>query len=47
MPELAAALVAASGTRADPSIRLEPHRLVFLEETGTTTKMTHLRGAAA
>jgi len=24
--------------------RLEPHRLVFLDETGTTTKMTRLRG---
>jgi transposase len=27
-----------------PSLRLEPHRLVFLDETGTTTKMTRLRG---
>lgn len=25
-------------------MRLEPHRLVFLDETGTTTKMTRLRG---
>ncbi len=25
-------------------MRLEPHRLVFLDETGTTTKMTCLRG---
>ena len=24
--------------------RLEPHRLIFLDETGTTTKMTRLRG---
>ena len=27
-----------------PTMRLEPHRLVFLDETGTTTKMTRLRG---
>ena len=27
-----------------PEMRLEPHRLVFLDETGTTTKMTRLRG---
>ena len=27
-----------------PVMRLEPHRLVFLDETGTTTKMTRLRG---
>ena len=84
MPELAAELMAATGTRADPArsrlahsqrlplqktllaseqdrpdvrqareewtatrqprMRLEPHRLVFLDETGTTTKMTRLRG---
>ena len=25
-------------------MRLEPHRVVFLDETGTTTKMTRLRG---
>jgi transposase len=25
-------------------MRLEPHRLIFLDETGTTTKMTRLRG---
>ena len=25
-------------------MRLEPNRLVFLDETGTTTKMTRLRG---
>jgi hypothetical protein len=25
-------------------MRLEPHRLVFLDETGTTTKVTRLRG---
>lgn len=25
-------------------MRLEPHRLVFLDETGTTTKLTRLRG---
>ena len=85
MPELAAELAAATGTRADPAsisrwlirngyrfkktllaseqdrpdvrqareewtatrqprMRLEPHRLVFLDETGTTPKMTRLRG---
>jgi hypothetical protein len=27
-----------------PIMRLEPHRLAFLDETGTTTKMTRLRG---
>jgi transposase len=27
-----------------PTMRLEPHRLVFLDETATTTKMTRLRG---
>lgn len=25
-------------------MREEPHRLVFIDETGTTTKMTRLRG---
>jgi transposase len=83
MPELAGALAAATGEKADPAslsrwliragyrfnlraseqdrpdikqareewtevrqpqMRLEPHRLVFLDETGTTTKMTRLRG---
>ena len=29
-----------------PGMRLEPHRLVFIDETGTTTKMTRLRGRA-
>ena len=29
-----------------PRMGLEPHRLVFLDETGTTTKMTRLRGRA-
>jgi hypothetical protein len=27
-----------------PKMGLEPHRLVFVDETGTTTKMTRLRG---
>src|ERR1700693_2576649 len=27
-----------------PQMRLEPHRLIFLDETGTTTKMTRPRG---
>jgi DDE superfamily endonuclease len=31
-------------TERQPRMRLEPHRLVFLDETGTTTKMTRLRG---
>jgi transposase len=31
-------------TKRQPRMRLEPHRLVFLDETGTTTKMTRLRG---
>jgi hypothetical protein len=31
-------------TERQPKRRLEPHRLVFLDETGTTTKMTRLRG---
>jgi transposase len=85
MPELAAALVAATGETAAPAalsrwliragyrfkkplraseqerpnvikareewtsarqprMRLEPHRLVFIDETGTTTKMTRPRG---
>ena len=26
--------------------RAEPHRLIFIDETGTTTKMTRLRGRA-
>jgi transposase len=85
MPELASALAAASGEKADPAslsrwliragyrfkktlraseqdrldikqareewtevrqprMRLEPQRLIFLGETGATTKMTRLRG---
>nr|WP_225170096.1 IS630 family transposase [Ensifer sp. IC4062] len=31
-------------TGRQPRMRLEPHRLVFIDETGTTTKMTRLRG---
>ena len=31
-------------TERQPRMRLEPQRLVFLDETGTTTKMTRLRG---
>ena len=31
-------------TERQPRMRLEPHRLVFLDETGTTTKTTRLRG---
>src|SRR6056297_1288290 len=27
-----------------PRMRLEPHRLVFIDETAVTTKMTRLRG---
>ena len=29
-----------------PRMRQEPHRLVFIDETATTTKMTRLRGRA-
>ena len=29
-----------------PKMRLEPHRLIFLDETGTTTKMTRRRAVA-
>ena len=29
-----------------PSLREQPHRLVFIDETATTTKMTRLRGRA-
>lgn len=32
--------------RRQPRMRQESHRLVFLDETGTTTKMTRLRGRA-
>ena len=31
-------------TKRQPRMRREPHRLVFLDETGTSTKMTRLRG---
>jgi transposase len=31
-------------TARQPKMRLEPHRLVFIDETGTTTKMTRARG---
>jgi transposase len=31
-------------TARQPKVRLEPHRLVFIDETGTTTKMTRRRG---
>lgn len=30
--------------KRQPRMRLEPHRLVFIDETGTTTKMTRLYG---
>lgn len=30
--------------KRQPKMRLGPHRLVFIDETGTTTKMTRLRG---
>jgi hypothetical protein len=33
-----------SATARQPKMRLEPHRLVFIDETATTTKMTRLRG---
>src|ERR671916_2452139 len=31
-------------SKRQPRMRQEPHRLVFLDETGTSTKMTRLRG---
>jgi transposase len=31
-------------TKRQPRMRKEPHRLVFLDETGTSTKMTRLSG---
>ena len=31
-------------TKRQPRMRQEPHRLVCLDETGTSTKMTRLRG---
>ncbi|CAA2103579.1 hypothetical protein MBUL_02266 [Methylobacterium bullatum] len=31
-------------TKRQPRMRLSPHRLVFLDETSVTTKMTRLRG---
>lgn len=33
-------------TLRQPRMRLEPHRLVFLDETSVTTKLTRLRGRA-
>lgn len=30
--------------RRQPRMRLEPHRLVFIDETSTNTRMTRLRG---
>jgi hypothetical protein len=40
-PDVAAARQACMDRQ--PRMQLEPHRLVFLDETGTTTKMTRLR----
>jgi hypothetical protein len=31
-------------TKRQPRMQQEPHRLVFLDETGTSTKMTRVRG---
>jgi transposase len=42
-PAIKAAREEWTATR-QPRMRLEPHRLIFLDETGTTTKMTRLRG---
>jgi len=33
--------------KRQPRMRLEPHRLVFIDETAVTTKMVRLRGRAA
>jgi hypothetical protein len=55
MPELSARLEAEHGVKAErrfwidrrqPRMRLEPHRLVFVDETSITTKMVRLRGRA-
>ncbi len=32
------------GDKRQPRMRLQPHRLVFIDETSVTTKMTRLRG---
>jgi hypothetical protein len=42
-PDLREAREEWAGVR-QPKMRLEPHRLIFLDETRTTTKMTRLRG---
>lgn len=42
-PDIKAAREEWIATR-QPRMRLEPHRLIFLDETGTTTKMARLRG---
>ena len=34
------------GNRRQPRMRLEPHRLVFVDETSVNTKMVRLRGRA-
>ena len=34
-------------TERQPKMRTEPHRLVFIDETGTNTKMTRARGRVA
>jgi hypothetical protein len=43
LPDVRKAREEWTGVR-QPKMQLEPHRLVFLDETGTTTKMTRLRG---
>ena len=35
-----------AGSGRQPRMRQEPHRLVFVDETATTTKMTRLHGRA-
>lgn len=42
-PDISQAREQWTATR-QPKMRLEPHRLVFIDETGTTTKMTRSRG---
>ena len=48
IPELAAKLLLEHGVQAhrQPWMKKRPERLVFIDETGTTTKMTRLRGRA-
>lgn len=39
-------IVTSGEQKRQPRMRLEPHRLVFIDESATTTKMARLRGRA-